>query len=217
MQMASSQVILECTCKVGRCVLCSACKRCGCDHDGVPVHIKMNRRRGRPVQGSIASTPNRHNRRRRRSSSSTPRPTSSVKQARSAISKTSSVRQLREAFGISQEDMPRLPDVSVRNSNQPQEWDSIERRRGAVQFVSQLLDTICCIVYPADPDVLRRNIANDAIRNLGYLDQESSSGIVHRIAGIYSALPVQSIQRQVLAAPVCRELSSFQAKTVRSS
>lgn len=37
---------LLCSCKVGRCAKCQACKRCGCDHNGLSVNFKMQRKRG---------------------------------------------------------------------------------------------------------------------------------------------------------------------------
>lgn len=37
---------LKCGCLVGRCHLCMACRRCGCEHDGVEVAEKASKRRG---------------------------------------------------------------------------------------------------------------------------------------------------------------------------
>jgi hypothetical protein len=46
-----------CTHKQGRCAVCLACKVCGCDHDGVAVSVKVNRKRGRPRKPAKSSTP----------------------------------------------------------------------------------------------------------------------------------------------------------------
>ena len=37
---------MECKCKRPRCPTCSKCSRCGCDHDGIPILVKLNRKRG---------------------------------------------------------------------------------------------------------------------------------------------------------------------------
>ena len=44
---------IKCTCKVKRCPTCGECSKCGCDHDGTPVVVKVGRKRGRPVSTKI--------------------------------------------------------------------------------------------------------------------------------------------------------------------
>ena len=44
-----------CNCKIGRCFQCGECSQCGCDHDGAPVSVKIQRKRGRN-KGSLNET-----------------------------------------------------------------------------------------------------------------------------------------------------------------
>lgn len=37
---------ITCKCKVGRCSQCLKCRRCECDHDGIPIAVKLARKGG---------------------------------------------------------------------------------------------------------------------------------------------------------------------------
>jgi hypothetical protein len=49
---------LKCRCKAKRCQVCQMCSRCGCDHDGVPIEMKMVRMRGQPSRRQLQMSDN---------------------------------------------------------------------------------------------------------------------------------------------------------------
>lgn len=52
--MPSVPVDVICKCKVSMCGVCFKCSRCQCDHDGTPIALKVNRKRGHQPASALA-------------------------------------------------------------------------------------------------------------------------------------------------------------------
>lgn len=204
---------ITCKCKVSRCTTCLRCSRCGCNHDGIEISVKMGRRAG-GTQPSSSHKSRLPAKRRRVSLQSVDASDAVPPAAASFLHDQSSLRHLREAFGISPEDMPAIPNAAQRNAPEL-EWENIPLRRGLVRFVTKLLVTMCRIACPGNASSLLREISVYIQRSEGHAaDFKVLYDLIGNIRTCSEVLPRDSLQRQAMLAPFCYSLSRTQCKVV---
>ena len=128
----------------------------------------------------------------------------------------SSVRQLREAFGLGSEEVSALPHRQHR-TDPDMEWDEIPRRRSLVRMAMKLSTTICSILYPANPEMLLIALSEEigAAHGGTAADAKSLWKVGECVKECKDILPRDSPQRAAMLAPICTSLSLNQSKQVR--
>lgn len=215
-KQGSGRPRITCKCKVSRCGTCSKCSRCGCNHDGVEVSVKVARTRG-GIQAPSNQPVENMNRRKRRRVSAQEQPLSTEETSvNQTLHQESSLRQLREAFGIAPDDMPCIPHLANR-TNAELDWDEIPLRRGLVRFVMKLLVTIARITCPGNHERLLQDVCVAIQCSQGHAgESQDLNGLISSVRECNQLLPRDSLQRQAMVAPFCLSLSNAQCKNVCS-
>ena len=134
---------------------------------------------------------------------------------RGTLHNKSRVRDLREAFGLSSDEVSSLPHHQQRVDSD-MEWEDIPRRRSLVRLALKLSATICSILYPANPETLVVELGEEIRRAHGgtTADVKSLMKAVECVKECKDLLPRDSTQRAAILAPMCFSLSLKQSKQV---
>ena len=131
------------------------------------------------------------------------------------LSAESSVRELREAFGLEPDTVVNLPLLRDR-LDEDMDWEQMPRRQPLVRFALKLTSTICSILYPANSEKLLVQLGEEIRRSYGgtTADVKSLVKVAECIKECNEILPRDSLQRAAMLAPACFGLSNVQARHV---
>jgi hypothetical protein len=106
---------------------------------------------------------------------------------------------VKKIFGIDEKAFMNMPSIKDRKNIEFDEMD--DRKLGImVGFTEAVLKALCQIVYPADSNKLVASVASklsDGGRKVG------DAPLLNNMKSIISVLPLKSVQRKALMAPIC--------------
>jgi hypothetical protein len=109
------------------------------------------------------------------------------------------VSQVRKIFGIDEKAFMNMPSIKDRTNIEFDEMD--DRKLGImVGFTEAVLKSLCQIVYPAD---INKLVAAVASTLSGGGRKVGDAPLLNNMKSIISVLPLKSVQRKVLMAPIC--------------
>ena len=154
----SCMAMSHCSCKVKKCAQCGACSRCGCDHDGVPVSHKLNRKRGGQGHNSGASRARVKRKRAAAAQASYVEPDNDVAESKECVFPLHfagvNLLDLRKTFGIPSNVTSHLPPASLRSSVDA-DLDAVlttAQVNSTVNVARLCMQRVCEILFPGQPD-----------------------------------------------------------------
>lgn len=210
-----------CSCKVKNCDRCGECSKCGCDHDGVSVQVKMSRKRGRP-NGS-KSKRRRQQRPQRLSAAAIgsfaennePCHDDEIEMVYPLHLKGVNMLDLRKTFGLPASSTAHVPSASVRGDTDL-DFLQLESRhvKALVNVVQKCLIRVCEVLCPGNPsglvDATLENLS--AIR--GKLTKTSSEKVAKNLVWVNELLGPHSLQRRALFSMLAQSFSRKQLQAL---
>lgn len=127
------------------------------------------------------------------------RTSSGKKKTATTFGELKKVSQVKKLFGIDEKAFMNMPSISDRTNIEFDEMD--DRKLGImVGFTEAVLKSLCQIVYPADSNKLAAAVAS---KLSGGGRKVGDAPLLSNMKSIISVLPLKSVQRKVLMAPIC--------------
>ena len=213
-------MVLNCSCKVKKCDVCGACSRCGCSHDGKPISVKMQRRRGRQPGAVVHSNTKRakkavsyHESNEDEMKSASKPSSGSASDRRRRVVRCTTTHDLRIALSLDGH-VSRSHFPSQEERSNVHDLNEIEKKKQMVTLVKLAVNRVCEIVFPANPQQLKECAIDEMIAESDNADRESALDVSTEIARVAVALDRTSLQRRSLVAGLTSGFSNVQLQSL---